>query len=57
VFRVAPTLKGSSFASVDSTGEIKMWDIREMRPVFDTSYASPLHASGVNVAGSYIIVA
>jgi WD40 repeat protein len=38
VFAVAPTLNGSSIASVDCTGEIKVWDIREMRPIFEASY-------------------
>jgi hypothetical protein len=57
IFSVAPSLNGSSFASVDTTGEIKMWDIREMRPIFETSYASPLHSCGTDVTGTYLFVA
>jgi WD40 repeat protein len=56
VFGVAPTLNGSSFASVDSTGQIKMWDIREMRPIFETSYPSQLNSCGADVTGTYIFV-
>jgi WD40 repeat protein len=58
VFGVAPALNGRSVASVDGAGEIKIWDVREMRhPVYENQYVAGLNACAFDASGSYVFVA
>jgi WD40 repeat protein len=57
VFGVAPALNGLSLASVDAAGEIKVWDIRKMMPVYENTYQGPLNGCAIDVTGSYVFVA
>jgi hypothetical protein len=58
VFGVSPALHGHSIASVDSAGEIRIWDVRKMQqPLYERQYTSGLNACAFDVSGSYIFVA
>jgi WD40 repeat protein len=42
VFGAAPVLNENSMASVDASGEIKVWDVRKMMPIYENLYPSSL---------------